>query len=211
MKSEASLAEVVVAHFEDEGWEVYQEVLHVGSVADIVITRSGLTGIIECKMGLGLTVIAQADLWRYRANFVWVAIPYKRLTKTNEFGMKLLSERGIGALRVRPSGVHEHAAPSLMRVRPGMGPKLVPEQKTFAKAGTSGSHWTPFKGTCRNLLGIVRGHPEGIEVKAAISQLNHHYCTAASARSCLLKLAEQGVVPGVSVRREGRKVLFVPV
>ena len=46
-------------------------------------------------------------------------------------------------------------------------------------------------------------------VKAALDEIHHHYATDESARAGLVEHARKGIIPGIRVEREGRRLNFV--
>lgn len=212
-RTEADLGAKIVAHLEADGYEVYQEVLHHGAVADIVAVRAGICVAIECKLSLTLTLLGQAHHWLHRAHEVWIAIPaQRRPNKGFYFAKNILGMLGIGLMTVTRAGdIRESLPAKLFRPKPKALIEVRPEQKVFSKAGSNrGGHWTPFKETCGNLLHIVKATP-GIPVKEALDKLTHHYSSKASARACLVKLIGQKVVPGLEVRHENGSLRFFTV
>jgi hypothetical protein len=107
------------------------------------------------------------------------------------------------------SGI-QFCAPFRRRVAFGLKEALHEEQKTFAPAGSrGGKHWTPYKSTCRALLAEVKQEP-GISLRDALGKITHHYASATSARACLARLVEEGLVPGVRLTREEKEVRLYP-
>lgn len=213
------MARHVVAWLRDQQWEVYQEVALHSGVADIVAVQRPLVWIVEAKLTLGLDVLAQASRWVGLAHKVSAAVLWGSRRRNNEFVSSICAWRGIGLMLVSDrdygeawsSPVREDVQARLhRRVNAGWASRLVPEQQTYAEAGNSaGQRWSPFKATCREVLRVVRQQP-GIQVKALIEQVSHHYNCASTARSCIMTWAVAGKIPGVEVRVEGRSARFYP-
>lgn len=211
--SEADLARIVVHWLESLGADVYQEVEHKGSIADIVAVRGPEVSVIETKTRWSLDLIAQCMAWRQHANKVYMAGPISRTTwqvrqLTQELGIGML-EVGVGDIEAqwrheRPR-VHELGASRRWNARPvDLRAKLRPEHKTTAPAGhAGGGRWTPYRDTCAQILAIVQARP-GISVRDCIAQTKHHYATPASARGAIAKWVLAGRVPGVKLEHEGR-------
>ncbi len=216
MGREAKLASLVVEHFEEAGWDVFQEVTFGGPVADIVVTRKSregapLIGVIECKTSLSLDLIGQAVHWTKYANWVWAAYPMSRASE-HGFGATVLRHYGIGTVPVGHSEVTKGAPPTFRRkIDKRLFDTLRPEhQSGFAKAGSNaGGHYTPFKGTCLQLCRLVESSP-GITLKEAIRKMTHHYSRDSVAAACLAKYLKSGVIQGVMERHEGGKTLLFP-
>lgn len=107
--SEQDLAQVVVAWLEEQGWEVYQEVMAWagGPIADIVARKDGQYWIIEVKRRLNLTVLAQAARWGEHAHMVSVALP-RDLPNGSweiEFARGICRQHSLGWISVSRNGV----------------------------------------------------------------------------------------------------------
>ncbi len=87
--------------------------------------------------------------------------------------------------------------------------KLTEEHKTFAEAGTSGQHYTPYRRTCRELKAYVGRYP-GCNLKELIEGVNHHYASMTSAKSSISKWVQMGEIPGIRCEREGKLLRFYP-
>ena len=178
--SETDLAKVVISHLEEQGWEIYQEVVCWGGVCDIVGKRGNILWAIECKVSFGLAVIEQAVNHKRQFHYSSVAVPSKR---GGGFAERICRKYGVGVLK------YKHSVTEL--IRPKLNRKIAPvilheEQKTFCEAGSSnGGHWTDFRRTVRMLVQEVSRNP-GMEFKEAIRAIDHHYSSFGSAKSCLL-------------------------
>lgn len=207
----------MVGYLEGDGWDVYQEVATGWGVADIVAVRGRHCWLIECKLTLGLDVIAQALKQRFMASWVSVAVP---TCSSSYMGARWLAdqlcqEKGIGVILVDPRDKRgiQVSKPAFSRF--GFKEKLVErlsdEQKTSASAGTNkGGYWTPFKATAREVAKFVASHP-GSTAKAVIDSIQHHWSGGPSAKATMLNAIERGWVPGVEIRREGRAITLWPV
>jgi hypothetical protein len=143
------------------------------------------------------------------AHRVFIAAPTGRARA----GQNVCAELGIGLLDVYVGDGSTYNPPRVKEVCPSrrwnsrpvkLASRLRPEHKTHAKAGEpSGGHWTRFKGTCEELLQIVRAAgADGIALKDAISS-KHHYSSLAGARSSLASWIRDGRMPGVRLE-DGR-------
>ena len=207
--TESDLIKNLIPCLQDWGWEIYQEVEGPGGRADIVAARGNLQWAIEAKLSFGLPVIAQAVNWRPRCHYSSIAVPSN--CRSGGLAREICLERGIGILSVQvweEGAVQERVKPMLNR-RP-LPLKLYEEQKTFCEAGSNrGGHWTPFKRTCRNLIQAVHANP-GIEFKALVKVLDHHYSSLSTARSCLLKFITTGVIPELRTEAvDGKLCVFL--
>lgn len=222
MNAEAKLAAPLVPWLQAQGWDVYQEVSigYACQRADVVAVRGGLLWAIEAKTSLSFEVIAQARRWRQYAHLGSVCVPAPRRKGADlgrDLALRVCEAEGVGVLTVDVEAyadkiqVELEPRPARNALVSRLRAALHPEQKTAARAGSNqGGYWTPWQRTCRDLVAIVQVHP-GITLKALIESLQHHYASDASARGSLLKCAEQGLIKGVQVRRDGRAVLFYPV
>jgi hypothetical protein len=215
--TEADLAKKVVVWLEENGWDVYQEVQPRGTerAADIVATCGQLVWIVECKMSLGLSVLAQSHLWHGWAHYVSVAVPTVRgrggRHYSRYYAKRCLRRDGVGLIEVGGFDASEKVKPSLNRrashakeMRDG----LEPEHKHYAAAGSAdGRRWTPFRRTCQRLVDAVKAQP-GIQLKDLIDSVDHHYASDASGRACIARLTREGVIDGLRCERVGKRVRF---
>jgi hypothetical protein len=87
---------------------------------------------------------------------------------------------------------------------------LCEEHRTALAAGSqAGGQWTPFKETCRRAADHVRHRP-GCTLRELFESIDHHYHSAMTARGAFAKRIEEGLVPGLVLRRDGRKVTVWP-
>ena len=193
---------------------------------------------VECKTTLSLDLMAQAFHWQRYAHWASVAIPspkrnkrtgYRTASKGRELAVKLLRARGVGIVTVGESTKEEHP-PSLCRWAipghkdsvPGVRLRwrlsdirslrgaLVPEQKNFEAAGSSGGrHWSEWRATCERAIRLVAHNP-GLSLKELIDGIDHHYASDASARSAMSHWIQRGRIPEIEVRREGRLIKLYP-
>ncbi len=214
--SEADLARVVVEWLTFRGFDVYQEVELVprGIRADIVARHGPELTIVETKTSASLALVSQVMERRRFAHRVYLAAPSVRGV------VELCDELGIGALSVHvgdestyqrtrgetlhinPPSVYEHVPSRRWNSRPlKLAAKLRPEHKTACAAGSpTGGHWSSWRDTCAQLARVVAAEP-GMGVACAITRIRHHYASAKSARSSLLRDIERGVIPGVRVEK----------
>ena len=216
---EQAVAEVVVAWLEALGADVYQEVTVSGGVADIVARVGAEMWIVEVKTSLSLALLVQAMERRRLAHRVYIAAPHSRNARDVEM---VCRELGLGLMVVTTGDFDSTWSQPKVRVaavshrwnrRPvALSSQLVAEHKTHAKAGAvgAGGRWTPFRNTCERLAEHVRRNP-GVTLKEAIMHVEHHYASAAGARSSLAKWIEKGVVNGVQLVKENGRAVLMPV
>jgi hypothetical protein len=220
-ESEVELARCIVAYFQEQRYEVYQEVQpwQYGSVADIVATFGARLVIAECKLSLGLAVLQQASDWVGWANMVYVAVPQGARNSNFGFGTKLAVMLGVGVLAVSHSS-YEHDKYSVKEVGKPLFHRhsqqdsfrkiLTERHKTFAEAGNPlGKRYTPFQATCETLRKQVRLNP-GRTMKETVGAINTHYSTPRSAVVCLSKLIWENQIDGVRLEKDGRAVRIYP-
>lgn len=214
---ETELAKHVIAYMHDEQWETYQEVEFRGQIADIVVTKGRLIGVVECKRALGFPVLEQAHRWLPFTNFVWAAVWRSGRSRLG-FGREVAKLFGIGITTVHRSSPElnrrEELAPAFRRklaMAPLLRDVLRPEHKVgFAAAGSNrGNRFTPWANTCRELLRLVQEKP-GIELREAIAAIRHHYSSTASARGSLIHWIEKSRVRGVRMERDGKRLKLFP-
>lgn len=204
---ESTLAETVVRYFEERGFTIYQEVVARFGRADIVAVNGPVVAIIEVKTSMGLALLAQTANWLGYANLVYAAAPYPR---ERQYVERIAREQGFGLIAVgRGFEPKEFVAPRFYRVKAPIRKALHEEQRTFAKAGNSGSRfWSPWQGTCRQVQSTVKTRMTMAEL---VARIKHHYGTTGTARTCLAKWIECGKIPGVRLVREGRSVFVEAV
>jgi len=207
--TEVDLAKPVISYLEERGWDVYQEVLIYGKIADIVATFDKLTWIIECKTSLSLKLLEQIYAWRGRANFLSIAIP---TTVGDGFVKNLLINNRIGVLSVNKySEVFENIHPQLNRKVINIQKFIRPEHKIWAEAGSQHGYYTPFQQTKGNIEYRIKHYPNGILFKDFIKLTEHHYSSEATARSCLQKWIESGIIKGAKIVNQDNKLFIYPI
>lgn len=234
--SEEALATAVSGWLEQQGWECFHEVCAGGGEprADIVATQGPLVWVVECKLRLGVDVLAQADAWRRRgsAHFVSMAVPGGKRSEGASFLEHVARDRGIGVIRVpHPDYVADgdvwhrsfsgeaipmdfsrwHVSrPALLRRAnvAGLRAMLTPERKA-SRPGSQGPYFTPFRDTCKRVIEHVLEAGGRAVVRDTIKAISHHYSDDKSARGALVAMAKKGIVPGLRIEQDGRTLLFV--
>lgn len=207
--SEEQIAELVVWYLQDMRWDVYQEVTGPRGIADIVAIQNGIVWVVEVKKTLGLQVISQAHKWKWYANFVSVAVPAAtNHTNTRVFAEKLLLDYGIGHLSISyyTSEVSERTTPKLHRKASvsSITEMLFEEQKTYSTAGNvNNRRYTAFSRFCDNVYRYVASSP-GCTLKELFDRIPKHYGSNWTAKTCLIKHIQNGVINNIVVdRKEG--------
>lgn len=209
---------------------------HGGKIADIVAVRRGIVWVVETKTALGMAVLNQALHWRRYAHYLSVGVPYGQYAN-NEVLSCVMRDQGLGLLMVRSKlygitdehGAFERLAQQVKLERYGdarlrrriddtLRRSLQEKQKQSMAGSVSGGHWTPYKATCEELLKMVRRYP-GIALMTAIRGgvfkgetvygLKHHYLSESTAMGSLRTWLDKGLVPGVQLLREGRRLHLV--
>jgi hypothetical protein len=218
-KSEAALGQAVTGWLSQSGWDVFPEVTSGGGDerADLVAVCGPLLWVVECKMHLGLDVLAQAHRWHGRAHYVSVATPPKR---SDGFARLTANAFGIGLISATPVEYPQREswkgwrvlAPTFNRnaSTAGLRSLLHVGQKAFT-AGAQSGFYTPYQGTCQALRDLLAEHPEGLPVKDAIEAIKgqHHYRSDSTARAAMMKWARFGRVSGVRLDESTKPARFV--
>jgi hypothetical protein len=189
--SETELAKIVVDKLHDWHWEVYQEVIYGPGRADIIAVNGKIRWGIECKASLGMAVIEQAYSLKNYCHYTSIATPISR----SQMPVIICSRFGIGMMTIyhMRDDCTENLKPKLNR-RP-ITMTLHDEQKTYCAAGSNqGGHWTAFKHTRDALIRYVRQHP-GAQFSDVIKQIDHHYSSLSTAKSCLRGFIGTSVIP----------------
>jgi len=208
---ETDIARPVITWLEDMHWDVYQEVEIPGGIVDIAARQGPLLWAIEVKRTLSLTVLAQA--WHRTRYFhlVSVAVPHARMSDGRHFALRIMESYGIGMFTVGDVGdvaVHDQyrTRERLNRHALSTSVSLLDEHRYWAEAGNAdGRRFTSFQGTCRAVLDTVKQRP-GLCLRELVDAVDHHYASDSSARSCLSRWIQKGIVPGVEARREGDRL-----
>ena len=139
------------------------------------------------------------------ANYVSIAIPGERRKKGSLFYEMACRQFGIGCLKVFSNCVRETVRPKINRIPKwaNISIHLTEQQKTFAEAGNNkGQRWTPFQQTAQNIYDYLHQHP-GATLKQVIDNVDHHYQTSATAKSCIALWIRKGIIQ-VRQEREGK-------
>lgn len=211
-RRETELARPVLALLTEMGFDLYQEV-PLGGRADIVGVLKRTVCVVEVKAALTFDVIAQAEEWRRVAHWRYVAVPLVRNSDGRHLAKRVCEERGVGIIEISkhdyakvelPPALNRHAdAKRLLDV-------LRPEHKTFAPAGSSSGHfWSPWRDSVAKLVAIVARRP-GITLKELVETTHHHWHSNASARSCIAKQIEAGIIKELRTEVRDRKLCIYP-
>jgi len=211
---ESDLAKIIVEWLKANQWEVYKEVA-IGTTnqrADIVAVQGCLTWIIETKTSLSLALIAQAFRRLQLSHYVSIAVPYVRRNDTELLFIKnLLKDYGIGLLQVerfRNNYIMQTVHPKLNRRRGIIKKYLNEKQKTYAEAGNyENKYWTPFQQTVLNIKKYLARNP-GCTWKELIENVDHHYNSNSTARSCIYRWINEGVIKGIKIEKYGTNTLL---
>lgn len=224
-RREVDVARPIVSYLEAMQWDVYQEVTHAGidRRADIVGIQGNLIWVVEAKQALTFDLIERAHAWRSEAHFISVAVPWSRRGRGG-IVTTLLRDLGIGLFAATTyggpgGGADQILAPRLRRrelSRYGVDrlrAACTAERKTWGEAGNATQrYFTEFRGTCDHIVAYLKKRGGAATVKEVVDGIEHHYRVDSVARSCLLKWARVGKIPGVAIEyRSGppRQTLFV--
>lgn len=83
--------------------KIFTEVVGLeGGRPDIVIrTDKKITTIVEMKTSLSMALLEQVFNWRYKANYIYIAIPEPKNNRINSFVAKILKDYGIGLFFIK--------------------------------------------------------------------------------------------------------------
>lgn len=211
--SETAFVEAVDAWLEGQGFETYHEVTVPGfsdGRADVVgkhLETAELV-IVEVKARLSLDVLAQAERWVEAecAHRVYAAVPRpERIHPARGLAMRIAEQTGYGMLHVTDHGITVEVYPR-EGVEPRKGARtaleaaLVPERRHQIGGTNWGGYWTPFRGTCTQIVkALEAAGPNGLSTVELVAGINHHYRTDRSALTSLPRYLQNGVIPGVMV------------
>lgn len=219
--SESELAERLVAWLESQGWDCYHEVEGAyGGRADLIAVGDREVWCFETKITMSLALLEQAWRWTRYAMAHRVVVVTPQLKKLGDVAghhlvRSICSDNGIGWFTVGRNEalpVHVSVDPKLHRrlCSHHLGTVVRPEHKTHARAGSQGGgFWTSFRGTCEQILKLVKERP-GISIGECIGSIQHHYSTTSTARGAILTAAKKGIIEGVRLGTDERNrfVLF---
>lgn len=182
---ETEIGAAAKAWLEGRGFEVFQEVQTRHGRPDLVGRAGSRVVCVECKVSLGLGVIAQASRWLDLASEAWVCVPIGRRDDGRLLAEQVCRDRGIGIGELygweRRIVVQVEARahdPKRLSFWDGL---LHPEQKSAAPAGSSrGGHSTDWSRSVARLCEFVAANP-GCTLRQAVEAIDHHYTTKASA------------------------------
>lgn len=199
-RNEADLARAVVTELQRQGFETYEEVsMGYGEHrADIVAVRGPVFCVVECKVTFGLNLLNQLMRWLGGAHLVIGAHGFAKKSVAAE---RMARHEGFGLWSIGAEEINERVAPRLNRAASVRLLRLALREDhrsgEFAKAGSQGGYWTPFRQTCRDLTAIVKEQP-GIELRAALKLVKHHYANERSAVSAIPTIIKRGLLPGMT-------------
>ena len=207
------------------GFDVFQEVrgpLAGDGVADIVARRGPALVVVECKMSLGLDVMAQALRWNLSADYCIVACPQGRgwdRSRSRRLAERVLRGEGLGFWSVDLLDFYGDGSRVREIVRPRRNRRLLwrdkwllcPEQKTWAEAGNAdGKAWSPWRRTQSEVNRVVREKP-GMLTREVVEAIDHHYASDYLATRALpgwvrgVCYGSKCLLPEIEVRKERGK------
>lgn len=217
MSPEEQGAARVALWLRTEGWQVYAEVEQPGGGprADIVAVRdSGLirrVHVVECKLRLGWDVLAQARAWTGWADHVSVATSLGPTGRRRAAALDAVSGMGLGWLEVWDGEMHvrvdapAHPAPPRASLLLSV---LRPEHALSRPGNADGDYWTAHDEHAAHLRRIVREDPD-CELWAALCVVLGRRPTRVE-RLAWERQIRMGVVNGIALRRDGRRVRLAP-
>lgn len=209
-EKESDLADAFIPWIETSGWDVFQEVSfkETGRVADIILRRYPTVWAIELKTSLSLDLLVQAEEWIRYTNYVSIVVPDRKSlhrTRSYRFVMKVLKDYGIGLFTIGKGFddsflVTEVISPTFRRFNPSKYWSFLHDgYKVSGKAGNNnGDRWTAFRQTCWNLWNFLEINP-GSTMDQIVTGTTHHYRTSSTARQCIMKWINSGIIEGVQI------------
>ena len=210
--SEADVAKVLVDHYREMGYEVFNEVAIYGGGSrriDMYCKNEDHTIGIEVKLNMNLTVLEQGFNWRNNANMIYVAVP--KNGKNLRFAKMLCEDIGLGILTVSMIRSYNTECSGTVEeiLKPAYNenitlPKLYEEQKESVASNAAGSFVTPFSLTRIRLVEYIRNNGS-CYIKDVLEKMDHHYQNNTSAISSLSGLIKSGVISELVLYKEGNK------
>lgn len=201
---ESELAKIVTDQFEDNGYEIYSEVIYKpGSKrADIVAVKDNEHIVIETKMSMNLTLLQQGYYWKDKVEKVYICFPSTR--KINWFALNMCRDYGIGVYIYKKKTGLELILESSVCTEPDL-PKLYEEQKDSISGSKGGGYVTPFSLTRVKLIEHIKTNGEQLLLQS-IKDIEHHYSNDNSAKNALNKMINLNVINELEVFRKGKQV-----
>lgn len=208
---ETQLGELMVAHLESEGWDVYQEVQTLVGKVDLVAVRGDDVMALELKLNPSLILLDQVVRILPFATHVAAVTVLKRSSSP---GLQwALQQGGIGwgcfrtgakggfVWRLNPER-HDNDTQTLKKC-------LNPGQKVHAKAGTNkGGAWAPWRDTVTAIRAYLEACGGRAPLATVMKSVKHHY-KPKNAYSGGKHLAKLGLIPGVRMVRDGRSFILL--
>lgn len=213
---ETDLAATVIHYLKDLKYDVYQEV-----GPDIVAVMNGRAWIIECKLTLGLGVLAQAWKWAQHrsAAYVSVATPVFRRDDSRAVAEWFLRYHGIGWLIVSGTTFANYRSEYPVReaiparvLRPDAAARryydirkfCTEKNRDYEQAGSPAPRsWTPFKQLGEDVRDLLR-RKGPLTIREIVENVEHHYASDAGARSRLAHYLSHGIIKGIAAHENGR-------
>jgi len=218
--TETDLAKPIIDYLESFHWDVYQEVSCGAGVADILGVMGRRIWIVELKKSLSIQLLEQAIKRLKWAHYVSICIPTpSSKSSVNSFLVnEILDNYGIGVFFANidhSSSVTIKKSPKVNRHVPEKHLKkllnsLDPRLKNNQAGCVAGERWTPFKGFCKEVTDIVKRHPGITPVEMAKRIRSRFYPYGKDAAHAAVYYARMGLIQGVEVRNEDRRLHLYP-
>jgi len=210
--SEKDIAKILINWLKDLKWDVYQEVeiKPFNSIADIVATQNNVSWTIEVKQNMSLVLLSQAYNYIWQSNYVSIAIPASNHKTKYNVANIFCKDYGIGILRITNNDVYIELNPKFHKIHKklNINQKLNENQKNWAEAGNNlKQRWSPFQQTCKNIKEYIKEN-QGSCLKDVINNVNHHYSTPSTAKSCISKWIKEGIIDGIKIKKDGKKIIL---
>jgi hypothetical protein len=179
---ESDMYEPLKQWFLSNDYDVYSEVEANAHRADIVCKKEHTITVVEMKTSINLELIEQVYNWRYKANYIYAAVPMS--TKNLSFGRKLLKEAGIGLI-LMDIDTHgsqpycsriclEFLAHLFRKTTTPWSEILLPEFR-YNTGGSNKKHliMSKYKIMMEHVRGELARHPQGM----SIDELTENVCT----------------------------------
>src|SRR4030066_46238 len=163
--------------------------------------------------GKGSLTLNEAEQLAINVCKLIIAIPLNSYPGGDCFVKDILVKNKIGMLAVDKyqENVFEYIHPQLNRGVINIHKFIKPEHKTWAEAGSQHGYYTPFQRTKQNIEYEIKKHPNGILFKDFIKLTEHHYSSETTARSCLQKWIEGGIIKGAKITYQNNRLFIYPI
>jgi len=215
IKTEEQLASLIKSYFERYGYTVFSEVTHDnGARADMVAQKDDVKIIIETKMTLSLSLLAQAYNWISLGSATFIVYPARKANH-NIFTKEICADYGIGLIEVildknkKAKRINIRSSPIF---NDNVERHIEVHNEQLAQVGGTkrGGYSTPFSRTVARLVEYCENNKEKeITLNSALTNIEHHYSNISSAKGVISKLIYANIIKDVELYKNSNGILCI--